>query len=35
MAQPLSHESKEKILWDNSVKIYGDRLIAGHPLAAA
>jgi predicted TIM-barrel fold metal-dependent hydrolase len=34
-AQPLSDESKEKILWDNSVKIYGERLIEGHPLHAA
>ena len=33
MEQPLSDESKRKILWDNSVKIYGERLIAGHPLA--
>ena len=33
MEQPLSDESKRKILWDNSVKIYGERLISGHPLA--
>ena len=33
MEQPLSDESKRKILWDNSVKIYGQRLIEGHPLA--
>ena len=33
MAQPLPEESKQKILWDNSVKIYGERLIKGHPLA--
>lgn len=32
MEQPLSDESKRKILWDNSVKIYGTRLINGHPL---
>ena len=35
MEQPLSDESKRKILWDNSVKIYGERLIQGHPLARA
>ena len=35
MEQPLSDESKRKILWDNSVKIYGERLIQGHPLAKA
>jgi predicted TIM-barrel fold metal-dependent hydrolase len=33
MAQPLSDETKRKILWDNSVKIYGERLVKGHPLA--
>lgn len=33
MEQPLSDETKRKILWDNSVKIYGERLINGHPLA--
>ncbi len=33
MEQPLSDESKRKILWDNSVKIYGERLVAGHPMA--
>ena len=33
MEQPLSEETKRKILWDNSVKIYGDRLVAGHPHA--
>jgi predicted TIM-barrel fold metal-dependent hydrolase len=32
MEQPLSKESKKKILWDNSVRIYGKRLVAGHPL---
>lgn len=30
MAQPIPDESKEKILWDNSVQIYGERLIAGY-----
>ena len=30
MAQPISDESKEKILWDNSVQIYGERLVAGY-----
>ena len=30
MAQPISDESKEKIMWDNSVKIYGERLVAGY-----
>ena len=34
MEQPLSEESKRKILWDNSVKIYGERLISGHPVAS-
>ncbi|MBM3925838.1 MAG: amidohydrolase [SAR202 cluster bacterium] len=33
LEQPLSDDSKRKILWDNSVKIYGKRLIEGHPLA--
>ena len=33
MAQPLSDDTKRKILWDNSVKVYGERLISGHPLA--
>jgi predicted TIM-barrel fold metal-dependent hydrolase len=33
IAQPLSDENKRKILWDNSVNIYGKRLIQGHPLA--
>ena len=33
MEQPLSDETKRKILWDNSVKIYGERLVAGHPHA--
>ncbi len=33
MEQPLSEETKRKILWDNSVKIYGKRLVAGHPHA--
>ncbi len=33
MEQPLSEETKRKILWDNSVKIYGERLVAGHPHA--
>ena len=34
MEQPLSDDTKRKILWDNSVKIYGERLINGHPLAS-
>ena len=34
MEQPLSEESKRKILWDNSVKIYGERLVSGHPVAS-
>ena len=29
MEQPLSDESKRKILWDNSIKIYGERLVQG------
>lgn len=33
MAQPVSDESKKNILWDNSVKIYGNRIVSGHPLA--
>ena len=33
MEQPLSEDTKRKILWDNSVKIYGERLVAGHPNA--
>ncbi len=33
MEQPLSEDTKRKILWDNSVKIYGERLVAGHPHA--
>ena len=33
MEQPLSDDTKRKILWDNSVKIYGERLVAGHPHA--
>ena len=33
MVQPISDESRSKILWDNSVKIYGKRLVEGHPLA--
>ena len=32
MAQPISEESKRKILWDNSVKIYGERLVREHSL---
>jgi predicted TIM-barrel fold metal-dependent hydrolase len=31
--QPLSKESKRKILWDNAVRIYGQRLVEGHQLA--
>ena len=34
LEQPLSEETKRKILWDNSVKIYGHRLTDGHPLAS-
>ena len=30
-AQPISDESKRKILWDNSIKLYGQRLLEGHP----
>ena len=33
MAQPLTDDTKRKILWDNSAKVYGERLISGHPLA--
>jgi predicted TIM-barrel fold metal-dependent hydrolase len=29
MEQPLSEGTKRKILWDNSVNIYGERLVAG------
>ena len=29
MEQPLSEDTKRKILWDNSVKIYGERLVEG------
>ena len=32
MAQPLSDDTKRKILWDNSVKIYGERLVSDLPL---
>ena len=32
--QPLTEEDKRKILWDNSVRIYGNKLIEGHPLAS-
>ena len=28
MAQPISDEAKKKILWDNAVKLYGQRLVA-------
>ena len=34
MAQPLTDETKAKILWGNSVRIYGGRLVQGHPLYA-
>jgi hypothetical protein len=27
-AHPISDESKRKILWDNAVKLYGQRLIS-------
>ncbi len=30
-AQPISEESKRKILWDNSVRLYGRRLLEGAP----
>jgi predicted TIM-barrel fold metal-dependent hydrolase len=33
LAQPISEENKRKILWDNSIRIYGQRLVEGHPLA--
>ena len=33
MAQPLTDETKAKILWGNSVRIYGRRLVQGHPLS--
>lgn len=26
-AQPISHEAKQKILWDNAIKLYGKRLV--------
>ncbi len=26
-AQPISDEAKRKILWDNAVKLYGQRLV--------
>ena len=29
MEQPLSDDTKRKILWDNSLKIYGERLVQG------
>ncbi|MBM3926183.1 MAG: amidohydrolase [SAR202 cluster bacterium] len=29
MAQPISNESKRKILWDNAVRLYGKRLLDG------
>ena len=29
MEQPISDESKRKILWDNSVRLYGERLLEG------
>ena len=33
MAQPIPDDSKRKILWDNSVKAYGKRVVEGSPLA--
>ena len=33
LAQPISEASMRKILWDNSVRIYGERLVRGHPVA--
>jgi predicted TIM-barrel fold metal-dependent hydrolase len=29
LEQPISEESKRKILWDNSVGLYGPRLLSG------
>ena len=29
LRRPLKHEHKRKILWDNSVALYGDRVLAG------
>jgi predicted TIM-barrel fold metal-dependent hydrolase len=26
-AQPIAHEAKRKILWDNAVKLFGPRLL--------
>ena len=28
LAQPISDEAKKKILWDNAVKLYGQRILA-------
>ena len=33
LAQPIPETSMRKILWDNSVRIYGQRLVRGHPVA--
>lgn len=30
-AQPISQESKKKILWDNSIRLYGPRLLEKNP----
>ncbi|MSP39921.1 MAG: amidohydrolase [Deltaproteobacteria bacterium] len=30
-AQPISDESKRKVLWDNSIKLYGPRVLAKRP----
>ena len=29
MEQPLKDDHRRKILWDNSVRLYGDKLLAG------
>jgi predicted TIM-barrel fold metal-dependent hydrolase len=28
LAQPISDEAKTKILWDNAVKLYGERILS-------
>jgi predicted TIM-barrel fold metal-dependent hydrolase len=30
-AHPISQEAKKKILWDNAVRMYGQRLLSGNP----
>jgi predicted TIM-barrel fold metal-dependent hydrolase len=32
-AQPIPESSRKKILWGNSVRVYGERLIKDHPLS--